>query len=329
MGYYLKQLTNTQRCLYNLLVQAVYKHQDEVKINLNCNTKDVKQVINAIELIHPEFFYLGNRYVTETMNQRVVSVRFKYINGKSDIKVFEKALTRIDKQLKIKKNMNEWMIVKTIHDYLIQTVKYDKRAGLNIYSSFGALVEHKAVCSGIAKAFKLLCNRYNIVCSCISGKGKNEDHMWNIVKIKQSYYHIDVTWDINLSKKDRICYDYFLLNDAWIMQDHSHFPYIIKCNTMKDHYYVVNDMYCRNQRVLEQKLKEQLLNNQKYLLFKVEFAFDKAILHQYLCDYCFMIRDQNKLTFTQIKTTINETQRCIEISLSDKQTIWQRLWNSK
>ena len=45
----------------------------------------------------------------------------------------------------------------------------------------------------------------------ISGLGNGGAHGWNIVKIENSYYNVDATWDINFTKSG---YQYYLLTDS-------------------------------------------------------------------------------------------------------------------
>lgn len=80
------------------------------------------------------------------------------------------------------------------------------------YDSYGPLVAGYGVCSGYAKAFKLLCDRENIPCVLVSGisydnEGKKTTHMWNLVRMKDGkWYCVDTTW----ADSDTIIYDYLL-----------------------------------------------------------------------------------------------------------------------
>ena len=49
--------------------------------------------------------------------------------------------------------------IKIIHDYLIDSIEYEKNLELdNVYDIYGALVAKKCVCEGYAKAFQYLLN---------------------------------------------------------------------------------------------------------------------------------------------------------------------------
>lgn len=96
--------------------------------------------------------------------------------------------------------------------YLTQECCYDQRAFDEVESNprslpsdpiphlaYGALVEKRGICSGIAWAFKTLMDEANIECICVSGFLKEDlktGHMWNLVKIDGQFYHVDPTWGI-------------------------------------------------------------------------------------------------------------------------------------
>lgn len=124
-----------------------------------------------------------------------------------------------DAKNRIGTNSGHSVTVKAIHDYICETVSYVKPATEenlknNKYQTVhSALVDGKVtVCAGYAKAFKVLCDSYNIPCILVSGMGINstggtESHMWNYVQLDGSWYAVDCTWD---DQESGIKYDYFL-----------------------------------------------------------------------------------------------------------------------
>lgn len=86
----------------------------------------------------------------------------------------------------------------------------------NSSTAYGALCLEKAVCSGLCDAAGLLMNEAGIVNGVCAGDVNEQPHIWNIVKIGEKYYHMDVTGDMSWNDKDSftIVYDYFLATDA-------------------------------------------------------------------------------------------------------------------
>lgn len=81
-----------------------------------------------------------------------------------------------------------------LHDHLASTCQYDLDAEL-CHETAGALVYRRAVCDGIAKAYKLLCDLAGIRCMVVTGS-KGELHAWNVVEVAGHWAHVDVTNDI-------------------------------------------------------------------------------------------------------------------------------------
>ncbi|NLV85751.1 MAG: hypothetical protein GX025_00830 [Clostridiales bacterium] len=62
-------------------------------------------------------------------------------------------------------------------------------------SPYGALVERYADSRGIALAYAALCQKVGIESIVINGSLEKQNHSWNIIKIDDSYYHVDVSAD--------------------------------------------------------------------------------------------------------------------------------------
>ncbi|MDO4199773.1 MAG: transglutaminase-like domain-containing protein [Clostridia bacterium] len=123
-----------------------------------------------------------------------------------------------------------------LHDYICNNCKYnwgtliDARLGFGAdyfgtdfsYKAYGCLICKSAVCSGIAKAYRLLMTRAGVKCKYISGGTPRGAHAWNIVRINGEWYHVDVCSDLIWKA---ICgkYKWFMLTEKEISQDHDSF----------------------------------------------------------------------------------------------------------
>ena len=128
--------------------------------------------------------------------------------------------------------MNDYQKIKTVHDYLIDTIEYENDlTQSNIYDIYGALVKKRCVCEGYAKAFQYLMNEIGIENTIVIGVGTNsqdqtENHAWNYVELNEKWYAVDVTWDDpiitgggKLTNKSR--YEYFLKGLNTMNQNHA------------------------------------------------------------------------------------------------------------
>jgi hypothetical protein len=147
--------------------------------------------------------------------------------------------------LVIKPEMTEYEKELALHDYLVTHVKYDKQNLINntlpdeAHTPYGALINGSAVCDGYARSFQILLNAVGIECRTIIGNfdslngtltplGNNRSdeekwkHAWNIVKISDTYYQVDVTADDPVSDDgtESLSHQYFNISDKQMGADH-------------------------------------------------------------------------------------------------------------
>ncbi len=60
-------------------------------------------------------------------------------------------------------------------------------------SAYAALIEKEADSEGVAFGFMELCRQLGVECCIVYGQHDWQEHCWNIVKVDDTYYHIDVT----------------------------------------------------------------------------------------------------------------------------------------
>ncbi len=119
----------------------------------------------------------------------------------------------------------EYDKVKFVHDHICRTVTYDKvhkhTKGSGHYQStaYGCLYYHTALCQGYSvlayRLLKELGMDARIVTGDLNINGKTERHAWNIVRIGDRYYNMDITMD-DISGN----YDCFLKSEESFSADH-------------------------------------------------------------------------------------------------------------
>lgn len=154
------------------------------------------------------------------------------INSKEQIDQYQQQLEQeVNNILAKVKGKTNYEKLFLIHEYLVDNLEYDQELdNEHIYNIYGALVNKECVCEGYAKAFKYLINKSGIECIIVIGKAKNssgktENHAWNYVKLENTWYAVDCTWDdpiiIGNGKLDsKYKYRYFLLGGSEINEDH-------------------------------------------------------------------------------------------------------------
>lgn len=168
-----------------------------------------------VERTHFHYKRLGNR-VWITSNNLYTPEQFR--------ETYQLLKQRVDQILAAAENYkSKTEQVRFLHDYLAASITYDycaddPRQEREAHTIAGALLNRRCVCDGYARAFRLLCDRLGISCIVVIGEGptdaESECHAWNIVKLNQVPYHVDVTWDSNCTA-GRLVKDFeFMRGDA-------------------------------------------------------------------------------------------------------------------
>lgn len=139
--------------------------------------------------------------------------------------IYDCAVKVIDSN--IRDNMTDFDKAKTIHDYIILNAKYDtdhlnelvaeNPASL---SPYGFFKNGKAICLGYTLTYQLLCQMADVECIAIHAKAnKGEEHGWNMIKLDDEWYHVDVTWDDPLpDEENRAIRDFFCVSDNFMKE---------------------------------------------------------------------------------------------------------------
>ena len=117
----------------------------------------------------------------------------------------------------------------------------------NVYTAYGALMGGNAVCQGYALAYNLLLNKVGMETEYVTSSTIN--HGWSLVKIGDTWYHVDVTWDDPLTNLSGFNHDlpgrcdhaYFLVSTETMKPEHGIFPETQETGTTYERGYVFCD----------------------------------------------------------------------------------------
>ncbi|MDO5519527.1 MAG: FN3 associated domain-containing protein [bacterium] len=79
--------------------------------------------------------------------------------------------------------------VQKAHDLITEMTIY--KASTYDQSAYSTFIEHKTVCAGYAAAFSILCNAVGIDTTVVT----SNSHAWNNIRLNDSWYTMDCTWD--------------------------------------------------------------------------------------------------------------------------------------
>lgn len=182
--------------------------------DINEFAEDQKTLSNINSFVHPYNSFTSIKTEFDTLNKITVKIEKAYTD--EQIETLNQKIEQIKKE-KIKNTTDSKEIIKIVHDYIINTSKYDiDRSDNNIkkYAStiaYGPLIEGYGLCGGYTDAMALFLDMYNIP----NFKVISENHIWNAVYINNKWVHLDLTWDDPVSKDGQNILDYtFFLIDT-------------------------------------------------------------------------------------------------------------------
>lgn len=246
----------------------------------------LEKIIIALKYDHIELFYVDFQRINCAIAPIGMIYYIHYI-VRSDVRAImnqnmENWISEAMREMQLTGNENEAAIYRKAHNYLIRNIEYDYDALQNpdaypeSFTVQGIFERKRAVCEGISKAFKLLCDRAgagNVYViegtSSREGFGSSIPHAWNIVGFGAAYSHVDVTWDLGSSK---VCrhnrYDYFMIPDDWIEIDHT-YTSCIQCRTYDQSYFVQQHSLIAGNRTLKEFIEKKIQQKNSFLYFKV------------------------------------------------------------
>ena len=197
---------------------------------LTC-TKDLNDIANDEEtlsiinnFVHP---YNSFKTISFTYNDAgEFSLIVEHIYNKEEITAINYIVENKINEI-ITDNMTTEEKIRKIHDYVIDSTKYDTLKSDNIHdetyksnTAYGVLVQGYGICSGYSDTISIFLNRLGIENYKIS----NDTHIWNLVHINGIWTHLDSTWDDPISDKNINRDTYFLISYEELsnLQDDTH-----------------------------------------------------------------------------------------------------------
>ena len=201
--YYRSLLTGDEVAIYDRILASWQRQSPRVVCN-PCGERSAPVLVEYVARDHPEIFYVGYYQFEQTNAPLWTTLRFSLLYTEKEIAAIRQCLRRMKEHVGrfLPAQASDTEKVWLIFDYMSRQVEYGE-TGDNSHSVVGCLPEygHTAVCEGMAKAFKFLCDASGIPCIVVVGEysadGESGRHAWNIVRINGwTYRHIDVTAQI-------------------------------------------------------------------------------------------------------------------------------------
>ncbi|MFJ7951913.1 transglutaminase domain-containing protein [Lysinibacillus sp. NPDC096418] len=119
-------------------------------------------------------------------------------------------------------SMSDVEKVKAVNDYIVSHTAYTDETNSSPHSAYTVLAERGGVCQGYALLAHSMLQKLGIETEYIVGYVGEIGHAWNLVKLEGQWYHLDTTWNDPVpDRKGAVRYQYFLVDDRTMAQDHS------------------------------------------------------------------------------------------------------------
>ena len=251
-------LSETEQHVYAGMVRELDALSEELSFT-DVDSDTVCRAWEAIMADYPEFFWLSGSYQWGGWEGLgFLWFRPEYLTPVDSVPAMRQQAEAVCEELLAESaGMDEYHRALFFHDTLVQSTVYDAQIaaavpdrGIHSLSStaFGCLVNHKAVCTGYARAFQWLAQRSGIECLRAEGTDRKDGvgHEWNCIRLAGDYYYVDVTWDDPISEDgDLLTHEFFCITADELLE--THIPYegqgLPECTATALDYYRVQGLY--------------------------------------------------------------------------------------
>lgn len=179
--------------------------------------ENIDILTNVGNFVSPYNNFSAIKILYDTAGEVTVETTFLYTNA--EIEKINNKISEIANTL-IKDDMQTEDIIYAWHDYIINTTKYDenyekelKEFGSTTYHSnkaIGPLFEGVGICSGYTDTMAIILDQLKIN----NYKVASDTHVWNAVYLKNSWKHLDLTWDDPVSDdhKNNLLHKFYLID---------------------------------------------------------------------------------------------------------------------
>lgn len=249
------------------LTFPVYPAEDvsgKVNWRLESNEQYHNAIVNAVNAAaqsaydaftydHPEVFWLGSMSYewkitfrreagadngTGTIREITFTPKEEYTGAAAEIAAFSDAVQKAVATVRTSEGTAREEQLRRIHDYVCAQLTYEQGSGENAraWSAGGAFLhDHRVVCEGYAKMFKILCDQFQIPCVLVPGLAMTQDggwesHMWNEVQMEDGlWYLVDTTWDDQEQGPEEVYFlcgsgDYGMLSSVTVGEERVIYP---------------------------------------------------------------------------------------------------------
>ena len=197
-----------------LIEEALGENRDKLVLYIGSSTLSAEKIKSTVSQIYRKspLICISEPSVSVNMysgtgNQRLYEISFNYGLSAEELENRKAQLTGLEILPELDKSeMGTYELLLSACGYLREKCVYTSDPGRD--TAYDALIGCNADSEGLALAFVEVCSRLGCSCTVVEGQKDRVRHFWNIVKIDDYYYHVDVSACI-----EEDMYSGFLLSD--------------------------------------------------------------------------------------------------------------------
>lgn len=223
--------------VYKMLYLAVLYHQREVIVEWDeADEGLIPRFLFLVLADHPDLFYVRVESSSFYYGVGYAKICFKYgISEQESRRIGERVRCRVKEfalLARLRGGIDPIEQMRYLYRYFVTQVVYAKEQ-LNsedewelcrIHSAVGVLLEGRAVCDGLARAFKMVLDELGVENRVVRRevqKGAKFTHEWNVIDLDGEELHADITWDMDVFRvQNQVMFEFFLLSEREMQEKH-------------------------------------------------------------------------------------------------------------
>lgn len=269
-------LSGNHKIIYNEIFNAMTQQQTKAKLP-KASSAEILSVYNKVisENINGFLYKPGRIRLTTWLD--CMELNMELCEGAENRIAYS---SRIDFEVSeimctARKAVSDYEKILNVYRYFIEHFKYTQlnQNDEKFHTMVSPFIYRQSVCEGFAFAFSYIMNRLGFPCGIVSGQSTlanlEGSHAWNIIKLGNDYFHLDITWDICIKKEDYPFFDYFMLDDSLMRKDHEwNDKSLPLCTNSSMEFYSRRGLICRNRNEIVMCLSKQLKSQNQYVAFR-------------------------------------------------------------
>lgn len=275
--YYQDQLSDKENKMYVNVATNLLKENNSIAIDPTLTKNQIEKVNDALFKDLPQLFYVEQSYSYKwnerpdgTVISSTILYTFKdYKDGVHNTRA--KVHNTVTEFIDILENLDtDAQKVTAIYKYFALSRNYDISLK-DDQSCYSVLINKKGVCASFARTFQYIMIYSGIECIYVTGSLKGVSHAWNMVKINDKWYNVDIT-NGNSGFDDYISYKYLLIPTKTMMKS-------VKIDNINKipiaysddyNYYKNNDLYIKSfsKTNISNRVKKAVLNVENGITFE-------------------------------------------------------------